>query len=50
MKKVEKCDYICRVMAEQYITDNPKSWIDHQEKENYYLLYLQDQKAKPADF
>ena len=50
MKKVEKCDYICRVMAEQYIKENPKEWVKKQENENYYLMYLRDQKAKPADF
>lgn len=54
MKKTEKCDYICRVMAEKCIEQNPESWLDLSESsENYYLMYLKDQKSvdiKPKDF
>jgi hypothetical protein len=50
MKKTEKCDYICRVMAENHIKANPKDWKDKKDSENYYLLFLQDQNAKPTDF
>ena len=50
MKKVEKCDYICRVIAEKYIKQNPKDWRSNEESENYYLMFLKDQNAKPADF